>query len=75
MRIFLIILVIVAVNLAGVLVGRATAPQPRYSLKPYTGLGSGVLKHGTIVKQDYKNPADRSGTLDVKGVWLLEENQ
>ena len=51
----------------------------RFVLKPYTGVGSGVYKHGTIVKVINGNPvvvgnfdddsgAEYPGTVEIKAV-------
>jgi hypothetical protein len=46
--------------------------EKQYTLKPYTGLGSGVLAPGTVLKENYKSPASVIGKVDG-GVWIIEE--
>ena len=52
----------------------------RFILKPYTGVGSGVYKHGTIVKvingqpQVVGNFNDETGKLSAGTVELVEVN-
>lgn len=47
-----IILALVLIVILSVSLGRRTAlnDDTKYTLKTYTGVGSGVYKHGTIVK-------------------------
>lgn len=73
MAIILIILGLGLVFVSGFILGRTTTQTPQYSLRPYNGMGSGVLKHGTVVSEDYQGPQSISGVLDIKGVWILEE--
>jgi hypothetical protein len=48
-------------------------------IEPYTGVGSGVLKHGTIIRGDYKGPDSivgqfNPGTEDeFPGTWVIRK--
>lgn len=48
-------------------------------IEPYTGIGSGVLKHGTIIRGDYKGPESvvghfNEGTEDeFPGTWVIRK--
>lgn len=57
----------------------AISTEIKYTLTPYTGVGSGVYKHGTIVKVINGNPvvvghfdddsgAEYPGTVEIKAV-------
>ena len=37
-------------------------------IEPYTGVGSGVLKHGTIIRGDYKGPESIIGNFNEEGI-------
>lgn len=56
----------------GVLVGQQSVPEKEYTIEPYTGMGSGVLAPGTIVKEDYKDPSSILGRVEG-GVYILKE--
>ena len=73
MRLILIALALVAVFTTGIYIGMVNAPVSTTTLEPYQGPGSGVLRHGTILKEEYKGPESISGTLDIKGIWILKE--
>lgn len=51
----------------------------RQTIEPYTGIGSGVLKHGTIIEGDYKGPESivghfEPGTEDrFPGTWVIRK--
>lgn len=72
-----LLIVIIAVALltigfgVGVLVSRDNS-EKQYVIEPYTGLGSGVLAPGTVVKEDYKNPGSVIGRVEG-GVYVLRE--
>lgn len=71
----LLAIALVAVFTAGIYIGMVNAPQEtnKYTLKPYRGVGNGVLKHGTILKEEYRGPESIAGNLDIYGIWILEE--
>lgn len=53
-------------------IGQHNAPEKQYTIKPYSGLGSGVLAPGTVVKEQYRDPASIIGKVEG-GVYILEE--
>lgn len=83
-------IVIVAVALAftgGLIMGEkhqaqpAAAAQPgvHYEIKQYTGVGSGVLKSGTLLdltgKDSYTEPGDIVGHIDAPGTWYIVRSE
>ena len=69
------ILLILMIALFGVFmyrIGQHNAPEKQYTIQPYSGLGSGVLAPGTVVKEQYKNPSSIIGRAEG-GVYILEE--
>lgn len=46
-------------------------------IEPYTGIGSGVLKHGTIIEGDYKGPESIVGHFEniekYPGTWVIRK--
>lgn len=73
------ILVVIAVLALGFTFGKAvTMNGNQYTLKPYTGVGSGVLKHGTIVKVVNNQPVvvghfDDDSGKEYPGTLQIEE--
>lgn len=53
---------------------QASREEKQLVLKPYTGLGSGVLAPGTVLRENYKEPASILGRVEG-GVWIIEEVQ
>lgn len=57
----------------------STGQAVRYHIKPYTGIGSGVLKHGTLIKVggngQYEGPESIVGSIEAPGTWQIEEVQ
>lgn len=64
---------------AAFIFGGNVKPEAKYTLKTYTGVGSGVYKHGTIVKVvdgqpevvghfDNDSGKDYPGTVEIKEV-------
>lgn len=55
------------------------AAAVKYHIKPYTGIGSGVLKHGTLINvgktDQYQGPESIVGTIDAPGTWQIQEVQ
>lgn len=56
----------------------AYMPETKYTLKTYTGVGSGVLKHGTIVKVVDGQPVvvghfDKDDGSEYPGTFQIEE--
>lgn len=52
----------------------------QYEVKQYTGVGSGVLKHGTLIKikdegGQYEGPESIVGSIDAPGTWSIREVQ
>ena len=51
----------------------------RQIIEPYTGIGSGVLKHGTIIEGNYEGPQSivghfAEGTEDrFPGTWVIRK--
>lgn len=51
----------------------------RQVIEPYTGVGSGVLKHGTIIRGDYKGPESIVGHFnegteaEYPGTWVIRK--
>ena len=51
----------------------------RQLIEPYTGVGSGVLKHGTIIRGDYKGPESIVGHFnegteaEYPGTWVIRK--
>lgn len=43
-------------------------------MQPYDGIGSTVLKPGTVLKEPYKGPQSVLGVLDIGGVWIVSAN-
>lgn len=56
----------------GMLASRNDTSEKNYTIKPYTGLGSGVLAPGTVVKEQYQDPSSIIGRVEG-GVYILEE--
>lgn len=46
--------------------------QDTITLERYDGPGNGVLKHGIVLKEEYKGPESISGELDLKGIWIIK---
>lgn len=78
-RIGIIVLALVMLVALSVSLGRRTAlsDSTKFTLKTYTGVGSGVFKHGTIVKVvdgqpvvvghfDDDNGAEYPGTVQIE---------
>lgn len=64
-RIGIIVLALVMLVALSVSLGRMTAmDDTKFTLKTYTGVGSGVYKHGTIVKVDADGTPTIVGHLD-----------
>jgi hypothetical protein len=59
----------------GVMVANEAKRNDTVTLVPYNGLGSGVLKHGTVLKDNYEGPDSISGNLDIPGVWVIGGKQ
>lgn len=51
------------------------AKKVSYVIKPYSGVGSGVLKHGTLLdltgRDNYETPGDIVGHIDAPGTWYM----
>ena len=64
---------------AGIYIGRRIEhkrlTENSVVLRPYEGLGSGVLAPGTVVRDNYEGPDSVSGKLDIGGVWRLDGSQ
>lgn len=79
-----IIIALIIGAAGGFILGNTTEvpAQPaavKYHIKPYTGVGSGVLKHGTLINvgktNSYMGPESIVGTIDAPGTWQIEEVQ
>lgn len=74
-KLFLVIVVVALLTIGfgvGVLFERNNAPEKQYTIQPYTGIGSGVLAPGTVLKENYKAPDSIIGKVEG-GVYILEE--
>jgi len=77
-KISIIILVVTFVTIISLGVYGLMGTNSEYTLKPYTGVGSGVLKHGTIVKVVDEQPVvvghfDDDSGKDYPGTVQIEE--
>ena len=72
----MILAALLAIGLAftvGVFFGRETVDKPAYSLVEYSGVGSGVLKPGTVLTEQYASPMSIAGELPgLNSVYILE---
>lgn len=81
MKLIAHIVLVIAVLALGFTAGRALSmTQGTYTLRPYTGVGSGVLKHGTIVKIVNDQPVvvghfDDDSGKDYPGTMVLEQTR
>ena len=82
-RTWLLIALIIALIIGGIyMAGKAsseTTPKVTYAIKQYTGIGSGVLKHGTLLdltgKEQYTEPADIVVHIDAPGTWYMARTE
>lgn len=88
-EISIVVIIVLAIFVGGFALGKGTTAMDqkpdtsqlagaRFVLKPYTGVGSGVYKHGTIVKVVNGTPQvvghfdDETGELSAGTVELVE---
>lgn len=83
-RFWLLVILVAALIIGGIyMAAKADAPEQTtkvtYQIKQYTGIGSGVLKHGTLLdltgKDSYTEPADIVGHIDAPGTWYMVRSE
>lgn len=69
----LIVLLAIWVVFGVVQTTRLYNANKREYIEQYTGLGSGVLKHGTLIEGDYEDPSSVVGHIDRAGTWVIRK--
>ena len=62
-----IIITIANLTIIGIILSRDSSEK----IKPYDGVGSGVLKSGTVIDGVYTGPDSIVGDINRPGVWTI----